>query len=439
MKKILSTLFFFVVFVLQSQNKKILYGFDNIPQGLLLNPGQENPHKVHIGIPLLSGGRNFNIKVRNALNNIGDKDYISANAQLEILSGGYKLNGRDYLSFGFYQEADAFFGFPKDVFDLIIEGNGGENINRSFTASGIAFKTEILGVLHAGVTRRFNSKFTAGARLKIYSSAINITSNNNEGTFLTTRNTDIEEEGIFTNSLNNLDVSIETSGIVNESEIESKDVIGDTFFGGNLGLGLDFGFTYHMTEQLEFTGSLLDIGFISQSKNTDNLFYKGDYSFSGVNFEYSEARNYIQELEDDFNDNVSREDDKESYITLRPLKFNSSVRYSFGKSRYLANCHDIRYKDFYDNAVGAQLYAITRPYGLRMALTGFYEHKFAQFLNTKVTWTVDDFSYTNFGLGVSTNFWKLNAYGMIDNIFKAGDITDAHTFSVQFGVNLIFN
>ena len=39
----------------------------------------------------------------------------------------------------------------------------------------------------------------------------------------------------------------------------------NTLLGGNLGLGLDMGITYHITPQLQFSGSILDLGFITSS------------------------------------------------------------------------------------------------------------------------------------------------------------------------------
>lgn len=461
MKKLLIIFCLFFLAKMQAQNKQILYGFDKIPQGLLLNPGGESSYKYHIGVPLISGlsangnisgitiadvfrddgigafaGSDFNTKVDNALLQLGDKDYASANAQIDVLNFGYKLNKRDYLSFGFYEEVDVFVGFPKQLFTLINEGNA-NRIGETFTASNVAVKAEVLGVLHAGISRRYNNRITAGARLKIYSGALNINSNNNTGSF----RTNLGEDGIYRHTLSNLDAELNTSGVYDENDesVSTGDVIGNTFFSRNLGVGIDVGFTFHATEQLEFTASLLDIGFVSYSKDVRNFSVQGGYTFSGVDFEYDQGLDYYEEVKDDFLDNVTEEENSKSYAVLRPVKFNSSVRYSFGKSRYEETCHDIRLKDYYDNAVGGQLYAVSRPYGVRFALTGFYERKFADFLNTKVTYTIDDFSATNVGLGISTNIWKFNVYGMVDNIFKIGDIADAHTASLQFGVNLIFD
>jgi len=464
MKKGIIVFFLLSLVSIQAQNKKILYGFDKIPQGLLLNPGQESSYRYHVGIPLLSNiyananisgitlaevfgddsvgafeGTDFNEKVANALNNLGDKDYISASAQVEVANFGYKINRRDYLTVGFYEEVDVFVGFPKDLLTLGYEGNA-DYLNKAFSVSGVAVKAEALGVLHAGVTRRFNNGFTAGARLKIYSGAINVTSVNNKGSFVTTQGV----EGIYRHTLSNLEAGVKSAGFYDEDgefiEPNVGDVLGDTFFGKNLGLGIDVGITYHFSEQLELTASLLDVGFVNYSKNIRRATAEGDYSFSGIDFEYEGDTNYFEELKDDFSENVAYDDENtDSYTVLRPIKFNSSLRYSFGKSRYLATCHDIRKKDYFDNAVGAQLFAIARPYGLRMALTGFYERKFADFLNTKITYTIDDFSASNIGLGISTNIWKFNVYGMVDNVFKLGDITDAHTVSAQFGINFIMN
>lgn len=457
-------MFLFSLMNLEAQNKPIIYGFDKIPQTLLLNPGAEPTYKYNIGMPLLSGvsaspsisgvtvadvfrddgigffaGTNFNTKLQNALQKLDVDDYIHVNTQVEVLSGGYKINRRDYLSFGFYSEADASVSMPKDIATLINEGNAAY-LNKDFTLSQANVKADVFGVLHVGLSRRFNNRFTAGARLKVYSGSTNVTTTDNQGTFTTRSGTN----NIYEHTLSGVDASVYSSGIYNqdnEADITVGSAINGTFFSGNFGLGLDFGLTYHLSEQLEVTASVLDIGFINYSKDTRNVTIKGDYTFSGVEFQYdpNNAENYWTQLRNDFNAKVPHEENKESYSVMRPIKFNSSLAYSFGKSRNIANCHDISFKDYYDNTVGGQLYSIFLPTGPKFALTGFYQRKISKHLNTKITYTVDEFSSSNIGLGVSVNVWKLNIYGAAGNVFKLFDVADANTTSLQFGINYIVN
>lgn len=463
MKKIFLVLFLGILLNSVAQNKPIIYNFDKIPQTLLLNPGAETTYKYHIGVPFLSGnsasagitaftisdlfkddavgifaGTSFNHKLRSVVSKLKDGDYASVNAQIEILTGGYKLNKNDYVSGGFYTELDAFVTMPKDLMTLAIDGNAAY-LNKSFSVSQLNVKSEVVGVLHLGISRRFNNRFMAGARLKMYSGSASVVSTDNEGTFTTKAGND----GIYRHHLLGLNSEVNSSGIYNDNnqvDITLGNAFKGAFFGGNFGAGLDLGFTSYWNEQLQFTASILDVGFISYSKSTRNAKASGGYVFEGINLLYdNQNNNYWSDLMNDFRQKVPTEENKEAYTTMRPIKLNGSMRYSFGKSRSIATCHDISFKDFYDNAVGGQIYSVFRPTGPKFAVTAFYERKFAKYLNTKVTYTIDDFSATNFGLGFSTNFWKLNVYAAADNIFGLANVANQHTTSLQFGINFIVN
>ena len=465
MKKVSTLLFLFCLMLLNAQNKPVVYGFDNIPQGLLLNPGMETTYKAHIGVPFLSGlhasfnisgltlsdlftddsfglvgGTDFNTKLRNVINGLDHHDYLSINSQIEILSGGYKINSDTYLSAGFYNELDAFVEFPKDLALLAIDGNAPYVGNKTFSAEDFNVKADVIGVLHFGVAKKLYERLTVGARFKIYSGALSVTSTRNRGLYATTSSID---DAIYEHEFYDVAIEGNTSGIYNEDnevkDITPGSVFGDTFLSKNFGLGLDFGFTYIINEQLEVTGSLLDLGFLTYTKDTRNFYLNGDYRFSGIEYERGVNSNYYEEFGNELEESLVSNENNDFYAVSRPVKINGSLRYSFGKSRFESNCHDIRQKDYYDNAVGGQLYSVFRPNGLRLAFTGFYERKFADFLNTKVTWTIDDFSATNFGLGISSRIWKFNVYGALNNIFGLGDLSETHTASAQLGINFLIN
>lgn len=459
MKKYFSYLFIIGLLftkTLISQNKQVLYGFDAIPQTLLLNPGAETNYKYHLGIPVLSGisfqagitgvtvadlfrnnSIDFTSKLLNAIDKLSTNDYIQIHSQIEILNAGYQLNKRDYLSVGFYTELDAFGSVPKDALVLLRDGNRA-HLNKSFLLSQGSFKAEAIGVLHAGISRKINENFTAGARFKIYSGMFNTTSTNNTGSFTTRLNQNNE----YSHSLNNINATVYSSGFYDENDkaINPSDLVGRAFLSGNIGVGFDVGFTYQVNKQTEITVSLLDLGFINYSKDVLNSKIAGDYVFSGLDFQYDGTNNdYWQNLKNEFKAQVPSEKNRESYTVIRPIKFNSSYKYSWGKSRNEENCSDISYKDFYDNSLGAQLFSVFRPTGPKVALTGFYERKFTENFNTKIAYTIDDFSYSNLGVGVSTKIGKVNVYGMLDNLFNITDIASANSASFQLGVNLIYN
>lgn len=454
-KKYLLFIFCSCCLQLVAQNKKILYGFDKIPQTLLLNPGAEVDYKYHIGVPMLSGisanlgstgatvtdlfrddGIPFNTKLNNVLNQVRADDYVYANTQLEVLNGGYQLNKRDYINGGFYAEVDAIAYIPKDMIDLVNKGNEAF-LNRDFSFSQAVLKADVLGVLHAGITRKINKKITAGARLKIYSGALNVLTNENKGAFTTERSA----TNIYKHTIKDVAIGVYSSGIYNENDkvnISAGEIASNLFLGGSLGMGFDIGFTYHLSEREEITGSILDVGFISYSDKNRNVKIEGNYTFSGINFDGNKTSDYWNNLKKDVEEKVPRKENKESYSVMRPIKLNGSYKYKWGKSRNEATCSDMTYNGTYENAVGGQLYVVTRPLNAQFALTGFYERAFSNRFKTKFTYTIDNFSATNIGVGFSAKFWKINVYGMVDNIFKLSDIAAANTASFQIGLNTIF-
>ena len=454
MKKVF-LLLFLVTIQLHSQNKQVLYDFAELPQILLLNPGAETNYKFHVGVPLLSGfssefgstgfvlsdlflndGRPINDKVTEVLANLNTQDYLKFNSHIEVFNAGFRYGNDTYLSFGFYEEIDVICYFPKDVISLLNEGNAAY-LHRSFNLSQLLFKADVVGVVHAGITRKVSEKLTIGGRFKIYSSAFNTESSNNSGTFTTTDGTN----NIYAHYLNDIDVNIKTSGLFENNEYinSAGTYIKNTFFGGNLGIGFDVGLTYHISPQLEFTGSIIDFGFMNHKKNIRNSFVKGNYVFEGLEFLYDSSNsNYWEELSDDFKEKVPSEENQDSYISWRPTKFNAAIKYSFGEKRS-QYCYDNTHKDIYRNAFGVQLYSIFRPLSQQLALTGFFEKSFSEKIHAKVTYTIDDYSFYNLGAGISAQIGKVNIYGMVDNITEFGDIASANNISLQLGINLIFN
>ena len=450
---------FFILAITSSINaqQQLLFSFGEIPQNLMLNPGAETNFKSHYGIPVFSNlsfkagftgftladlflndSRDFNLKFEEVLNKIDSDDYININTVVEVLSAGLRIDDKTYVSFGFYEELDLITYFPKDITELVYYGNE-PFLNRPFSISELVMKADMLGVLHAGMSRKVDEKLTIGGRLKIYSSSLNIETNNNSGTITATTN----NTNIIRQTLDNLDAEIRTSGITDsngDANESFNDVFSNTLLGGNLGLGFDVGLTYHFSPQIEFTGSIIDVGFIKYSKNIRNYTAKGNYILDGINFEYNsdDPSDYWEQLEEDFNANVPTGETENTYTSWRPMKINAALKYSFGEKRSKF-CYTKTHKQYYYNSIGFQIHTIMRPLKPQLSFTSFYEKSFSKKIHTKFTHTINDYSAAIFGVATSLRVGKLNIFGVLDNILAVTDVASANNISLNFGFNIVIN
>jgi hypothetical protein len=455
---------FLVTWATFSQNKQLLYGYSEIPQSLIINPGGQIKNSGYFGIPLLShihissgtsgptlfsvfadDGIDFNVKLRNAIYNSKATDFAAFNQQVDILSGGFAFGNlfekNEYLSFGVYQEFDVIGYLPKDYAILALEGNQ-NNINRVFDASHLSVSAEVLSVFHVGYNKKMNDYLTYGIRGKVYSNIMNVNSINNQGSFVTVQGNNNIYSHLF-----NLDLEVRTSGLSSIRNSNSDEAFNEirkrTLLGGDLGLGLDLGFTYQINKQWFVDGSLLDIGFISHSKDVENYSVKGAYEFEGIDPFFSEldtgqtADEYWSKIEDEFNDIFVADTTYNKFTTWRPVKLNASLNYAFGEKKE-KDCNCIKDKKEFQNAVGAQLYAINRPKLPQLALTLYYYRRLFKGLSAKTTYTLDSYSLNNIGLGLSANLGAINFYLMADNFLQYKNVYNAQSVSLQLGFNYIF-
>ncbi|WP_282089057.1 DUF5723 family protein [Aquimarina algiphila] len=443
-----------------SQNKETLYDFTDLPQSLLLNPGADVRFNYHLGVPFLSqihvnaglkgaslydvfadDGRDINDKIETTLNTLTSKDYLTATQQLEIVSFGWKSkkNEKIYFSGGIYQELDVIGYFPKDFAVLAYQGNQ-DFLNQSFRFSTISGSAELLAVYHFGYTKKVNKSMTFGARAKLYSSIFHARSAKNKGTFTTLETP--QGSNIYQHVISNADVTLRTSGYRGLKDLEGKEIanklIGRALLGGNLGLGIDLGFTHKINEQLAITGSVNDLGVIVYNKDVETYRARGNYVFEGfetpIQFSGQNPENFLDELEEAIPlDTLST-----TYVTMRPLKFNGSVKYSFNKyDDGTCNCYLEGEQPPYLDAFGIQLFSQFRPKRPQYAASLFYYKRFFSFLRTKLTYTIDDYSYNNIGFLLSTYIDKINFYISANNLLEYTNLAKARGASLQLGFNII--
>jgi len=466
MRVIISILILLCCSGLHAQNKQLLYNFSALPQTLMSNPGANINFDGHFGVPLLSqvhvsvgsSGVNMydiftdsnketiNARITTAIQKLTNQDYFMVNEQLEIISFGWRVNKDNYFSAGVYQEADLFAYFPKDPLTLINEGNR-DYINVPFDFSDVSFTGEVMTVYHIGWNKKMDNKLTLGVRLKLYSGIFNVESTNNSGIF-TTRDTP-DGSNYYRHYATGLDIRVNTSGYASLQDETTtvqeatKELVKNSFFGGNIGAGIDIGGSYRIDQNFTATGSLQDVGIMYQRKDVENYLYYGTYATSGLEPLFPEigpggkALPYWDIFEDEVDANLKDETVQESYVTWRPFKLNGSLQFGFGET--VGDCNYlIPLKRRFENIMGIQLFGVMRPRGLKYAFTMFYDRKFTPDLRMKVTYTLDDFSYYNVGFLVSKKLKNFNLYLAADNLFGYLNLAKSQHQSVQMGLQFIF-
>ena len=468
MKNLITCFFMFWVIVFNAQNKQVLYGLEEVPQSMLLNPGSIINYDYHIGVPFLSQihfnggssgvsvydifkdtGGDINERIRSKIFELKSADFFTATQQLDILNFGWKNKKEIYFSGGVYQELDFIFYFPRDLAILAWEGNA-NYIGEGFDLGEVSTTAELLTIYHLGINKKFSKELTLGIRGKIYSSMLSFRSTNNKGTFVTQISE--TDNNIYEHIVSGGDISVQTSGIASLEDLEGPDimseVLGRAFLGGNLGIGVDIGGTYEINEKWTSSVSFLDVGAIFYTKDVESYQVKGEYTLDGIELLFPPLGNdettppYYDDLLDEIEDAFPVDTLNNSYTKFRPVKFNASLKYNFGKEiggDEACNCLKMGENQTFNQSVGFQYYSMFRPKGPQIAATLFYIRRFSDHFSAKATYTLDSYSYSNLGLGLVANVGWVNFYIMADNLQWYQNIAKAKSVSLQLGFNIIID
>ena len=420
-----------------AQNKQLIYGLDEIPQNLMLNPGGITEGRAFFGIPALSGihlnagssgfslydlaasdGRLPSERISGVIRDLTDKDFITLTQQLELISLGWRKDDKTFFTAGLYQEFDFITYFPKDWATLAWYGNA-DYLNYPFKFDHISARADLLSVFHFGINKKIDRKWTVGGRLKIYNGILSGSSLKNSGSF-TTRLADGDSQNIYAQDLSNADVSVQTSGLSRfEGNVTSSDIMGSAFFGGDLGVGFDIGATYQYDDAWRFSASILDVGAIVHAANVKTYQATGDYVLEGIELDFPDlsqgqsAPPYYAIFENEVEAAVPIDTLYSAYTQWRPVKFNASAAYGFGPTApgsVACNCSGKGDPYKLESEIGLQFYAIKRPKAVQTALSLFYVRRLLSNLTIKSTWTLDALAGTNLGGAGGGDGGPINVY-----------------------------
>lgn len=450
-------LFISLVFVNFSwaQDKHLLYNQTHNPQSLMLNPGAAyQKTEFHVGVPLLSNiyasvgntflnvdnlfnVNNINDNIAAAIERVSPKDFAALNQKLDLLNVGWN-NKNLYYSAGIYQESDGVLNFPKDLIELAYNGNAG--LSRSYDIGEINFRGNVQTVFHFGINKQVDKSLHLGFRAKLYTSSLNIRSVRNSGRFISRQ--PLAVSLLLDQRISNLDLRFDSTGLEDADELTP----GNILIGSNYGLGIDLGMSYYFNDNLEFTASLLDFGFIYFSNNTRRDLTRGYFDYEGLDFEFPDFNagddiiSYYQNLSDEIKQNLPTETTSDAYAYMQPAKLNLGLSYSFGgRARSSCNCRVSTSEMRSSNqTLSVHGFTMVSAGNFFYSINAMYERSLWRAFYAKLSLGIDQFNRPNFGGGIALDVWKLNVFMNVDRLNNFSNIYYAEALSYQFGLNLKF-
>ena len=263
----------------QYANQQVL--FKNLPQAKYLNPGLSSEYTGYFSLPMLSGYgvsvsnsgfafkdafTNGDIDLNNLLSTVKDNNFINLGISSDIIAFGFK-SGKNNFSFNLSPKTDINFSYSKPVLDFLINGNGGL-VGQTLSLDGLGFNVSSYLESGIGYSRELTDKLTVGARFKIISGLNNLSADL-DGVSLHTSD---EDYSLTANS----EFGAYSAGLAPYAYVEfMSDLLPNLFGAGNvtsnnplpkftqnLGLGLDLGADYKLSDKISLFGSVVDLGYI---------------------------------------------------------------------------------------------------------------------------------------------------------------------------------
>jgi len=453
-----------------AQNSQVLY-FMNLPQNHLLNPALRPSNKVYIGLPGMSG---INLNINNNFVNfndvfikgqpkdsiisflhpdynpdkflakIKDKNSLEQETTVQLLGVGFSVGNDGYVFLDINERIQGNIVLPGDLFRLALKGNegfAGKKIDLSSLRGDIKYYHEF-GV---GFSRNFTDKLRIGIKGKLLfgiaaasidNKSLGITVNDDYSHTLDA-NLTVNMSGpvnVYMNSKHNVD-----SVVFDDSRFKTSAGATDFFSGKkNIGLGLDIGATFDLTDRIVLSASVTDLGFIRWKNDVTNLKTYNQFKFSGLNMlDVINGTKTIDEVGKDMLDSLKNafnvSNTKAPFTTYLPFgislggSYNVTKRFSVGLLSY-------------SRIIGKQL---------REALTLSANLNLGNAFSTSISYTAENHRYDNLGAGVAFRAGIIQFYLLSDRIpimwnkiknDKSNVMVPANwnTINLRLGMNLVF-
>jgi len=360
------------------------------------------------------------------------------------LGVGFSLGKDGYVFFDINERIDGNIVLPGDLFKLALKGNEefvGSKIDLSSLRGDIKYYREF----GLGYSRNITDKLRIGIKGKLLfgiaaasidNKSLGITVNEDYSHTLDA-NLAVNMSGpvnVYMDSKNNID-SIK----FDDNRFKTRSGITDFFSGKkNMGLGMDIGATYDLTDRIVVSASITDLGFIRWKKDVTNLTAKNQFEFSGLNMlDVVNGTQTIDQVGQDMLDYLKNafvvSKSKTAFTTYLPFGISLGGSYNVTKQFSVGLLS-------YSRVIGKQI---------REALTLSANINLGSALSTSLSYTAENHQYDNLGAGLAFRAGVAQFYLLTDRIpllwnkiknDNSNFILPANwnTFNLRLGMNFVF-
>ncbi|MBN1415837.1 MAG: hypothetical protein JW973_12105 [Bacteroidales bacterium] len=411
-----------------------------VPQSNFLNPAVQQECRLFIGLPVISS---VHVNVANSgftlnqllekqsetsyvidadfvANKLAGRNYLTTEIHTTILAIGVRYN-QYYFTFTINEKDNSFIAYPRNLVSLALDGNTqfeGERL--SLNSTGVFFNHYREYAL--GVSKQVNNATTVGVRAKLLFGKLNIETQKMDVSLFTAENTFDLLFDIDTRINASLPYSLE---IVDDSyELADRydaPVMDYIMNRRNPGIALDAGFIYRYTDNIVFSGSVLDLGCIYYRSNLTNYSLRGDYLYDGPLNNSIIDEGYYDALWDSLNVSMDDELTYDSYYHFLDPRLLLGATFVVNPKISVNALSYNRYNKMKFQS-GVMLSALIRP---------------VKNLETSLSWSYMNRSALNLGIGIAYGKSPLQLYIVTDNVLAPLFPMSTKNLNIRFGLNII--
>jgi len=404
------------------------------PQHNRFNPAFETRFDSYFGIPLLSS---IQLEAHNNVLSINSLREIHIPTLISGLSSENNLGlefGLDILSFGFrFRETNNFFHialgieayanalFTRNTLRFLLTGPG-NFVGQGDALSGNFANMSVYGALSLGYSHEINDRWRVGGRLSLLSGIQNFHS----------ERLDIE---VYIHDGSDPNVVPFTYTITPDIVVNQFSGWGPRSIIENWGLGFDFGATFQANDELKFSASVNDLGFINwrgdgvQRTTTQNR--DDPFVFSGVGRigdiitdEGLRIQEIFTALVDSLTDFFQLDAEDTTFTSYR-----STLRTSYTLAGFLNLTDNDQIGLMWNSRLGR---------GQNRSLTVAYTRTLGRNFQISINNAMVNDNPFNFGGGFAFNMGSLQFYFVAEKL-SSFRVINMRAANIHFGINLVFN